>query len=240
MALVRGREFTEHDDAGAPRVMIVNESFARRIAADGTVIGRSLLLDDHEYQIVGVVRDYQEHTAGQATPSMAFVPFWQNDFEPQIDARLAVRLRGGGDPALAYASLRRAIAAADPAVPITETVPMTQQIAGNYVRLRVGGRVLLVSAALALFLSAIGLYGVVAFLVARRTREVGVRLALGALPSNVVAVFVGQGVRPMLAGAAVGIIAAAAGGRLLAGWLFGVQPLDGVAFGVALSTPAAS
>lgn len=79
-------------------VMIVNESFARRIEAAGAVIGRSLLLDDHEFQIVGVVRDYQEHTAGQAAPSMVFVPFWQNDFEPQIDARLAVRLRGGGDP----------------------------------------------------------------------------------------------------------------------------------------------
>lgn len=113
---------------------------------------------------------------------------------------------------------------------------MTQQIAGNYGRLRVGGRVLLVSAALALFLSATGLCGVVAFLVARRSRDVGVRLALGALPSRVVAVFVGQGVRPMLVGALVGLLAAAAGGRLLAGWLFGVQPLDGVAFGVAGGT----
>jgi ABC-type antimicrobial peptide transport system permease subunit len=173
---------------------------------------------------VGVAGDYQAHTAGEPAPSMAYVPFWQNDFEPQIDVRIAVRVKG--DAAAALPELRRAIAGVDPVVPITETMTMTSQIAGSFASVSLGAQVLIASAALALFLCGIGLYGVVAFLVERRTREVGIRIAVGAEPRRVTALFVGQGVRPMMAGAVAGTVASLLLAKPLSRWLYGVSPTD--------------
>jgi predicted permease len=231
--IVAGREFNDHDDANAPRVAIVNESLARRLASDGAVIGRTVLLDNKDFQIVGVAGDYQAHTAGEPSPSMAYVPFWQNDFEPQIDARVAIRV--AGDAAAALPELRRAIAAVDPVVPITETMAMTTQIAGSFAEVELGAHVMIAAAGLALFLSGIGLYGVVAFLVQRRTREVGIRIAVGAEPKRVTALFVRQGVRPMVAGALAGTAASAALARPLSHWLYSVSPTDAGAYATALA-----
>ena len=229
--IVRGREFTDRDDMNAPAVAIVNETLARRISSDGSAIGRTISLDDKHLQVVGVVRDYRVHNAGESEQPMAFVPFWQNLFGPQFDARAAIRVRG--DPAQSYLALRRAIAEVDPAVPVTETLPLATQIAGSYVDVRLGRAVLMLAGALALFLSAIGLHGVVAFLVEKRAREIGLRLAVGARPRSVVALLASQGLVPIAGGVLAGLLVAFAGARLLSSWLYGVSPTDTTAFAVA-------
>jgi ABC-type antimicrobial peptide transport system permease subunit len=163
---------------------------------------------------------------------MAYVAFWQNSFEPQIDARVAIRVRG--DPAKLFTPIRRALEAVDVAVPVTEMITMDAQRRSTYTEVRLGGAVLSVGAALALFLSAVGLYGVVSFVVARRAKEVGIRLAVGARPIEVVGLFVRQGLWPMWVGAALGLASSVALAPLLGRWLFGIAPVDIPTIAVAL------
>jgi putative ABC transport system permease protein len=125
-----------------------------------------------------------------------------------------------------FVPLRRVLAAVDAAVPVTETITMDAQRRASYMEVRLGGAVLVVSAAIALFLSAIGLYGVVSFVVARRAKEVGIRLAVGARPVEVVSLIVRQGLRPMWVGAVLGLMVSSALAPLLSRWLFGIAPMD--------------
>jgi len=173
---------------------------------------------------VGVVTNYRTHRSDESPPASAYVAFWQNSFEPQVDARVAIRVQG--DPAQLFTPIRHGLEAVDAAVPVTETITMDDQRRSTYTELRLGGAVLSVGAALALFLSAVGLYGVVSFVVARRAKEVGIRLAVGARPGGVAGLFVRQGLRPMWIGAALGVAASVALAPLLSRWLFGIAPVD--------------
>jgi len=163
---------------------------------------------------------------------MAFAPFWQNDFEPEIDARLAIRVRG--DPTALLATLAKVASSVDPTVPVTELLPMTAQVSGSFTETRLASSVLIGAGALALFLSGIGLYGVVAFVVARRTREVGIRFAVGARPREIILLFMRQQLRWAALGITAGTVAAIAGARLIASWLVGVSALDATSFAVAV------
>jgi predicted permease len=222
--VLAGREFSDRDTVGTPMVALVNETLARRLWRTANVIGRSVMLDGKSFQVVGVVQDHGLHRFGEPSPATAYVAFWQNSFGPQIDARIAIRVEG--DPAEIFTPLRQALAAVDAAVPVTETITMDAQRSASYTEVRLGGAVLVVSAAVALFLSAIGLYGVVSFVVARRAKEVGIRLAVGARPAEVVSLFVRQGLRPMWAGTVLGLLASVALAPLLSRWLFGIAPVD--------------
>ena len=219
-----GREFTDRDTVATPPVALVNEALARRLWSTIDVVGRTVRLGGKSFAVVGVVANYRLHRAGEAPPATAYVAFWQNSFEPQIDARVAIR--AAGDAARLFAPLRRALERVEPAVLVTETITMDAQRRAAYTEVRLGGAVLAVSAALALFLSAVGLYGVVSFVVARRAKEVAIRLAIGARPADVVALFVRQGLRPMWIGAAIGVAASVALAPLLSRWLFGIAPVD--------------
>jgi predicted permease len=234
--LLAGREFTDGDRVGAPRVAIVNQALASRLwndAGDPTaIIGREARVGDTRVRIVGVVPEYQSRTLLAPTPVVLFEPIWQAGIDDG-DVRLAVRVRG--DPAAALPLLTRTIASVDPEVLVTEAMPMRAQIAANFVQIQLGQAVLLASAGLALFLSAMGLYGVIAFLVARRTREVGIRIALGAPVASVTRLFVAHGMRAVTFGIVAGLAAAFAGKHLLTAWLVGVAPNDFASFGVALA-----
>ena len=219
-----GREFSEHDTVSTAPVAMVNEALARRLWATVNVVGRTILLDGKPFQVIGVVADYRVHRSDEAPPATAYVAFWQSSFEPQIDARVAIRVEG--EPLRFFAPLRRALEAVDAAVPVTETITIDDQRRANYTEVRLGSAVLIVSAALALFLSAVGLFGVVSFMVARRAKEVGIRLAVGARPGEVVALFVRQGLRPMWVGATLGLAASLSLAPLLSHWLFGIAPID--------------
>jgi ABC-type antimicrobial peptide transport system permease subunit len=128
-----------------------------------------------------------------------------------------------------------AASVADPAVPVTELLGMESQMRATFTELRLGGAVLVVGASLALFLSAVGLYGVVSFLVTQRAREIGIRLAVGARPQDVLAMLLRQGFRPVWIGGAVGVLVSVAAAPLLSRWLFGIAPFDGVTISAALA-----
>jgi predicted lysophospholipase L1 biosynthesis ABC-type transport system permease subunit len=224
VSMLAGREFSTRDTPESPPVAMVNEAMAQRLWSSINVVGRTITLGGKPFQIVGVVRNYRAHRSDESPPATAYVAFWQNSFEPQIDARVAIRVQG--DPTQLFTPIRRALVAVDVAVPVTEMITMEAQRRSTYTEVRLGGAVLSVGAALALFLSAVGLYGVVSFVVARRAKEVGIRLAVGARPVEVVGLFVRQGLRPMWVGAALGLVSIVALAPLLSRWLFGIAPVD--------------
>ena len=230
--VLTGREFTDRDTPTSPPVALVNEALARRLWSSIDVVGRTLLLGGKSFEVVGVVGNYRLHRSDEAPPATAYVAFWQNAFEPQIDARVAIRVAGGVDGL--FPPVRRALERVDPAVPVTETITLDAQRRAVYTEVRLGGAVLVVSAGLALFLSAIGLYGVVSFIVARRAKEVGIRLAIGARPGEIVGLFVRQGLAPMWVGAGLGVAVSVTLAPLLSRWLFGISPIDLPTLGAAL------
>ena len=226
---VSGRDFNNSDKPGSPPVTIVNETFARQIAANRLPLGQTVLIDAKPYQIVGLVKDAQMRSSIEGPLAVAYVPFWQD--ETLLEARMCIRV--AGDPAAALSMVRRAIASIDPEVPVTETMPLMDQVRGAYTDARVASAVLSCAAFLALILSVMGLYGVVSYEVGRRTKEIGVRTALGARPHDVLRLFLRQGFGVVLTGALFGGGLALATTRLLGAWLFGVGSADPLSFGVA-------
>jgi predicted permease len=234
VAIVAGREFEERDQPSTPLVALVNESLATRLWGSVNVLDHLMVLNGKTFRVVGVVKDYRPHPFGEAPRSAAYVAYWQGAFGPQVDAYMAIRVEG--DPLRALAPIRRAIESADANVPVTQTSSMEEQMRSSYAEVRLGRVVLIVSAALTLFLAAVGLYGVVSYLVTQRSKEIAIRLAVGARPREVVAMMLRQGLRPIGVGAAVGLLVSVAAAPLLSRWLFGISPIDGVTMLVTLST----
>jgi len=232
--MVAGREFSEHDTPSAPRVALVNERLAQRLWGSIDVLDRSVVLDGRTFRVVGVVKDYRPHPFGESPRGAAYVAYWQSAFGPQVDANIAIRV--AGDPLAALGPIRRAIESADPTVPVTELKSMEGQMRSSYAQVRLGRVVLTASAALALFLAAVGLYGVVAYLVTQRAREIAVRLAVGAPPAAVVVMLLRQGMRPIVVGGAIGLVVSVAAAPLLSRWLFGIAPVDVATILTALTT----
>jgi putative ABC transport system permease protein len=210
-------------------VAIVNETFARQITGNRLPLGQTVLIDDKPYEIVGLVKDAQMRSAVELPLPVAYLPFWQDD--TLREARMCIRV--SGDPAAALPMVRKAIASIDPEVPVTEAMPLMDQVRGAYKDARIADAVLSCAALLALILSTVGLYGVVSYEVTRRTKEIGVRTALGARPHDVVHLFLRQGFRIVLIGVLFGGGLALATARLLGAWLFGVGSADTLSFGVA-------
>ena len=236
---VQGREFSATDLAGRPLVAIIDESLARSLFASGDPIGKTMYAGGKAFRIVGIVPDYRVRGAeGEALP-MAFFAFSQNAFEAERDARFAVRVHG--DPSRMLGVLSRTVKAVDPAVPVVEVMTMSHQMDATYPQVRLGQNVLLASGSLALILSAIGLYGMIAFLVTRRTRDIGLRIALGALPLRVAGQLVGSGMKAAVSGVVVGLVGAWSMSHLLSAWLVGVTPHDVIAYaGAALAVIVAA
>jgi predicted permease len=230
--ILAGREFTEHDIPSSPLVAMVSEALAKRLWPEGNAIGKSVILSGKNYEIVGIVQNYRVRPGTDLERAIVYTAFWQYPVAQQIDARVVVRVHD--NPSRALIALRRAVTSVDPAVPVTETLAAETQMRATFTEVRLGGAVLIVGSALALFLSAVGLYGVVSFLVARRKKEVGIRLAIGGRPRSVFALLLRQGLRPALAGVAMGVLVSLAGARFLGRWLFDVAPLDPISLTLAV------
>lgn len=229
--VLEGREFTDADGPRSPPVALVSQSLARILSASGDVVGRSVYAHGKEFRVIGVVPDYLVHMTGGRTPPMAFFAFWQHALGPEGDARFAVRVRG--DPSRMLSSLQAAVRAVDPGVPVAEVMTLEEQMDKSYPEIHLGQTVLFAAGGLALLLSAMGLYGVIAFLVTRRTREIGVRIALGAVPARVATSLVVNGIGPVVAGIAVGLAGAWMLTHTMSAWLVGVTPHDPPAFAIA-------
>jgi putative ABC transport system permease protein len=226
MTLHRGREFDEGDGAGAPRVVIVNETAARRWWPGQEAVGRQLFFTEggrHEVvaDVVGVVGDTRFDGLSTRTVPEIFVPFAQ---APPRNFNFVVFADAG--TIAVRAPLRRAVWSVDPSLPIEE-VETLADIAGEAVSTpRFYSVVMGVFAAIALVLSAAGIHSVLAYTVTRRSREIGIRMALGAARSGVMALVLRQGMRLVVPGIAIGVLGASMLTRALQSVLFEVSPTD--------------
>ena len=229
--ILQGRAFSDADDALAPRVAIVNPTLAARLWPQGSAIGQSVVVNGEPTRVIGVAADIQPGSSVQAPEPYVYLSFWQSNPGKNGDVRLAVRV--SGDPAAELPKLRQVVRALDPNIPLTEDMPMTEQVSLEYMPVLLARTVMGYCGLLALGLSAVGLYSVLAFSIRTRTREIGLRLALGARPKQVVQLVLGEGLRLGATGIVIGMIAATVATRLLSGWLFGVRSLDLLSFTMA-------
>ena len=238
--LLSGREVSWRDDANAPRAAVVNEAFVRRFAPAGDPIGRRFRFGrgDKErppFEIVGVVKNSKNTEVSEADRPYAYVPYAQD----KDLGELTFYLRADGDPALLSASLRAEVRRLDARLPVFDVRTLTQQVRDSLATQRV---LTILSAAfgiLAALLAAIGIYGVLAFAVAERRREIGVRVALGAPPAAVRNLVLHEVFRFLAIGAAVGLPAAYALSRAVESILFGVKAGDVRVFAAGVAVLAA-
>ncbi len=232
--LIQGRDFDWKDAKGSPDVAIVNETAARRLWPGENPLGKRLLKGTGERakraEVIAVVRDTKVRTLGEDPRPHVFWAFAQ-DYSPMM--YVLARTRGNPEPALEV--VRRELLSLDSSLAFFEARTMGQNLAITLFPVRAGAALLGVFGGLALLLASVGLYGAVSYSVSRRTREIGIRMALGAAGRDVVTLVTRQGVGLVLVGVVLGSALAAAGTRVLASVLYGVGSTDA---GIFLGTAA--
>jgi len=230
--IVAGRPFTEDDSAARPAVAIVNETLARRLWPEGSAIGQRLWLEAHASAdpcvVVGVARNSRYLTLGEEGQAHVYLPSAQH---PRTGTTLLVR--SAVEPNRMMREMQEALSAVDPQAIGFFPRTLTEHVAASLVPIRLARSLAVGLAGLALALAALGLYGLVSFVVAERTREIGLRVALGATDRQVMRLVVGFGLKLAGAGLAIGIPAALAGSRLLGTLLYGVSATDPAVFAAA-------
>ena len=226
--LIRGRTFTEQDAADSPLVVLINQVLARRFWPDGNPLGKRIRLGggpEDWRTIVGVVGDIR-HYGLDAEPTMqAYVPqaqavSWDNEWV----------VRTSSDPLSLAGAVRQEIWTVDPDRPVYEIMTMDQLTGATLAQRRFTLLLLGLFSLVALLLAAIGLYGVISYSVTQRTQEVGIRMALGAGPRDILALMVGRGMLPALTGVGIGLVGAAGLTRFLSSLLYEVSATDPATF----------
>jgi predicted permease len=221
--VLRGRVFDERDRAGAQPVAIVNETMARHTWPGQEPVGQLLQgRAGRPLLVVGLVRDTKVRTIGEDPTPFVYISAAQTN-EPIM--RLLIRSNG----ASLLPQVRAIVAEMNPNLPM-QTSTLTDLTSVVLLPHRLASWLAAVVAIIGAFLAAIGIYGLAAYNVTQRTREIGVRVALGALRAQVVGLVVATATRPVVIGAAIGLAAASLSTRLIAGMLYGVQPLDPLSF----------
>ena len=228
--VLQGRAFEKSDRDGRPGVAIINETAARRFWPNGNPIGARVWFGggsrwnspDSSVEIVGVVGDvpYQEGDERRSVPAV-YTSYLQFTY-----AMRTVMVRASGDPSTTIRGIREAVKRVDPDLALYDLGQLTQQLGGAWAKQRFMSAVLASFAAIAVLLAATGVFGVVASLVSERTREIGIRMALGATPGEVGRLVIRQGMRLPILGLAVGMIMAIPAAQTLRGLVYGVSPHD--------------
>ncbi len=241
--ILRGRTFTDSDRAGSRPVAMINETFAERYLPGRDPLGQRVLMSPFtfeapgapappaiEWEIVGVQGNSSNAGPGRPDYPEISVPFAQN---PWPDTIVAVRTAGAAAPHAAIADIVRTI---DPTLPMADVESIEQTLSESTAADRFYTVFFAAFAGVALMLAAVGIYGVMSFVVAQRTHEIGLRMALGGARGQVLAQVLREGMTTALAGTALGTLGAGIMGRILKGAVFGVEPGDPIAYAVVAVT----
>ena len=229
--LLRGRLFTEFDIETAPRVALVNEAFARTWWPDEDALGKRIKLGQlgraatSWTTVVGVVTDARTESLEDANIPQIYLSSWQ-----RTDKQLAIFLRGRLDPAKLPEQARDMVQSLDPELPVFGETRLPDVVSGSLAQRRFSMETVLLFALTALLLAGIGVYGTISYIVSGRTRDIGIRIALGAQRKTILHMVLSQGLALALAGAAVGLVGALIVSHLMAGLLYGVSPSDPLTF----------
>ena len=232
--LLEGRDFDVADRADGPPVAIVNQTLARRMWPNQSAIGRTLLLGcDHArtLHVVGVARDSRIRTLNEAALPHVYLPFSQ----AYSGGIVFIVIETAGDPGALRETVRKTLVSSHPDFRTYGVKRLSDSLDASFWQVRFEVWVLSVLGTLALVLAAVGMYGVMAYHVTARTREIGIRMAMGAQRSDVFRLVIGQGVRVTLAGIAAGLILSAIAARLLASLLYGISATDAATWTAAVA-----
>ena len=223
--VIRGRGIEQRDIDQSRPLVVINEALAERLWATQDPVGRTLMMDGQPFEVVGVVH-YEGLRAGGETAN----PYlFCSDTGRRQQNSLFVRVKGG-DASAALSTLRREILAAGADVPINQATPLTSVLDDQQSDVRIARGLLSFAGAVALLLTTLGLYGVVALWVGQRTREIGIRVALGARSAGIVALVLREGLRLVVIALPLGLAAALAALRLLSSYLYGLSATDASTF----------
>jgi predicted permease len=232
MPIVAGRGLTDRDGQGAPPVAVINETAARRFFPGESPLGRRFGQSPEtsgQIEVVGVVRDAKYNSVREAAPATMYTPYRQAQVGP-----MAYEVRTAGDPAAAMGAIREAVRQVDANVPLTNVTTQIEQIEMRFAQERLFAKATTIFGGLALLIASIGLLGLMSYSVARRTSEIGVRMALGAERRDVVRMVMRESLTLVGIGLALGVVAALASGRLIASMLFGVGAADVTSIALAI------
>jgi macrolide transport system ATP-binding/permease protein len=222
---LRGRVFTERDDANGPHVLVINQRLAERFWPGQDPIGRTVVVTGQEHTVIGVVPTGRYRTLGEAP-----LPFYYLTQAQWWNWQMTVHVRTAGDPVPFVPTLRAEVRALDPDLPLADVRTMTESLGFALLPARLAGTVLAAFGLLGLLLAAIGMYGVMAYSVAQRTREIGIRMAVGAAHTQVIGALMRQGLALVTAGAALGLVGGWGVWHLVRGMLHGATGPDVVTF----------
>jgi putative ABC transport system permease protein len=229
--LLDGRVFTDGDKSDSPPVVIISETMARRFWPNEDPLGKRIKVGRSTSSrpwltVIGVVKDVRQYELVIEPKPQMYVPYQQAEFfEPR-----ALVVRANFDPLSLTGTVRQTVWEIDKDQPVSDISTMEEVIADSVARQRFSMWLLGIFAGLALVLAAVGIYGVMSYSVAQRTREIGIRMALGAQRSDVLKMTIGGGLRLVLMGAAIGLAAALVLTRVMSSLLFGVSPTDPLTF----------
>jgi predicted permease len=224
---VEGRGFTAADGPEAARVAVVNRTMAERFWPDGNALGRHVNFAGAQVEIVGIAADAKYNRMTEAAIPYIYLPF-----EQSYQGRMVVHVRTTGSADQAMGLIRREVAQLDAGVPLLAPASLERAVRITLLPQRVAATVVGALGALGLLLAVVGLYGILAYIVGQRTRELGVRVALGARASDIYRIVLGQAGALLLAGVAAGLLLAFAATRFLAALLLNLSPTDPVTFGL--------
>jgi predicted permease len=223
--LVRGRDFNERDQEGAPGVVIINETMARHYWPGGDALGRRLKLAKDWLEIVGIAKDVKNRSLREAPQPFLYLPLLQD-----YRSNMILVARTVIEPEKLSQSIRTEVAALDPEIPIFDFKTLEEHVGISLFLQRMAATLLSIFGLLALSLAAIGLYGVMAYSVSQRTRELGIRISVGAERRDIFKLILVQGLAISVVGLLAGLVAALAVTRLTANLLYGVSATDPVTF----------